>query len=47
MLDGDNIANGPKEWLKSPLLNSTATWKFIVSTVPFNPTTKPADAWQS
>ncbi len=45
MLDGDNIANGQKEWLKTSLLNSTATWKFIVSTVPFNPTTKPADAW--
>jgi alkaline phosphatase D len=45
MLDGDNIANGQKAWLKAALLNSTATWKFVVSGVPFNPTTKPADAW--
>jgi alkaline phosphatase D len=45
MLDGDNIANGQKAWLKAALLNSTATWKFIVSGVTFNPTTKPDDAW--
>jgi alkaline phosphatase D len=45
MLDGDNISNGQKAWLKAALLNSTATWKFIVTPVTFNPTTKPADAW--
>ena len=45
ILEGDNIANGQKPWLKQSLLQSTATWKFIVSTVAFNPTTKPYDSW--
>lgn len=37
MLDGDNLgAAGQLEWLKQGLLNSTATWKFIVTPVPFN-----------
>ncbi len=37
MLDGDNLgAAGQLEWLKRGLLNSTATWKFIVTPVPFN-----------
>lgn len=45
MLDGDNIANGQKAWLKSGLLNSSATWKFLISSVAFNPTTKPYDSW--
>ena len=45
MLDGNNIANDQLTWLKSGLLNSTSTWKFIASGVAFNPTTKPADSW--
>ena len=45
MLDGDNIAAGQKQWFKSALLDSTATWKFVISTVPFNPTAKPHDSW--
>lgn len=45
MLDGDGIPNGQKQWLKSELLASTAAWKFIISSVPFNRTSKPTDAW--
>src|SRR5262245_1118987 len=47
MLDGDLIPNGQKQWLKNELFNSTAKWKFIFTSVPFNPTAKkiPKDAW--
>jgi alkaline phosphatase D len=47
MLDGTHIANGEKEWLKAALLASKAKWKFIISTVPFNPTAKgvEGDPW--
>lgn len=46
MLDGDNLGvKGQLEWLKQGLLNSTATWKFIVSPVVFNPTTSKNDSW--
>lgn len=45
MLDGDNITNGQKEWLKNNLLTSNATWKFILSSVPWNPTIRKKDAW--
>jgi alkaline phosphatase D len=47
MLDGDNIQNGQKQWLKDGLLQSTATWKFVVTSVPMNKTAKRArrDAW--
>jgi alkaline phosphatase D len=38
MLDGDMIPNSQKTWLKDNLRASTATWKFIASTVPWNPT---------
>jgi alkaline phosphatase D len=34
-----------KKWLLDGLARSTATWKFIVSPVTFNPGTKPWDAW--
>jgi alkaline phosphatase D len=34
-----------KQWLLNGLAASTATWKFIVSPVTFNPGTKPWDAW--
>ena len=34
-----------KEWVKNGLLHSSATWKFILSTVPFNPGSKPNDSW--
>jgi alkaline phosphatase D len=47
MLDGDNIANGQKQWLFDSLLTSKARWKFIVSGVPFNPTAKPDDGWSA
>ncbi len=46
MLDGDNLgAVGQLEWLKQGLKESTATWKFILSPVPFNPTAKPKTSW--
>ncbi len=38
MLDGDNIPIGQKEWFKSCLLNSQATWKFVFCGVMFNTT---------
>ncbi|MEW5985731.1 MAG: alkaline phosphatase D family protein [Chloroflexota bacterium] len=45
LLDGDNLgAAGQLEWLKNGLFNSTATWKFILTPVPFNPTNE-SDAW--
>jgi alkaline phosphatase D len=49
MLDGDNITNGQKQWLKDGLLNSTATWKFVISTVTANLTARPSsnDHWAS
>jgi alkaline phosphatase D len=34
-----------KQWLMDGLLGSGATWKFVLSPVPFNPGTKPYDAW--
>lgn len=34
-----------KQWLLDGLGRSTASWKFIVSPVTFNPGTKPWDAW--
>jgi len=33
------------DWLLDTLKNSTATWKILISPVPFNPTTKTYDAW--
>jgi alkaline phosphatase D len=49
MLDGDEITDDQKDWLKDGLNNSSATWKFIVSSVTGNPTARPAadDAWKS
>jgi alkaline phosphatase D len=47
MLDGDNILNGQKQWLLDGLLASNARWKFLVSGVPFNPTSKPDDGWSA
>jgi phosphodiesterase/alkaline phosphatase D-like protein len=46
MLDGDTITNGQKEWLKTSLLQSTATWKFIASSVAWNPTLFKNDSWR-
>ncbi len=46
--DGPNksiLGADQKTWLKDSLLNSTARWRFLLSTVPFNPTTKPLDGW--
>jgi alkaline phosphatase D len=49
MLDGDNITDGQKDWLKNGLLNSTATWKFVISTVTANLSARPQniDHWKS
>lgn len=48
MLDGDEISDDQKDWLLLALKNSTATWKFVVSTVTMNPTARPAstDHWR-
>ncbi len=45
MLDGNGISDGQKDWLLNGLRQSTATWKFILSTVPFNPTVVKFDSW--
>ena len=46
MLDGDDLgAQGQREWLLNGLKHSNAKWKFIVSPVIFNPTTKVNDGW--
>lgn len=46
MLDGDALgAAGQRAWLFDGLKNSRARWKFIVSPVIFNPTTKANDGW--
>ncbi|MGD8854301.1 MAG: alkaline phosphatase D family protein [Gammaproteobacteria bacterium] len=45
MLDGGSIPDGQKAWLKESLRASAATWKFIASTVPWNPTVPKEDAW--
>lgn len=46
MLDGDNLGDaGQKTWLFNGLKNSQATWKFILTPVIFNPTTKAWDSW--
>lgn len=46
MLDGDELgAEGQRAWLLDGLKNSRAKWKFILSPVIFNPTTKQTDAW--
>jgi hypothetical protein len=46
MLDGDNIVDGQKDWLKNGLLASTARWKFLISTVSFNRNSgKRDDSW--
>ncbi|HZQ05033.1 MAG TPA: alkaline phosphatase D family protein [Anaerolineae bacterium] len=46
MLDGDNLgASGQREWFLNALQSSQAKWKFILSPVIFNPTTKKNDSW--
>lgn len=45
MLDGFGIANDQKTWLLNGLQNSTATWKFLVSSSCWNPNGKPVDSW--
>jgi len=46
MLDGNNLgSSGQLEWLKQGLLDSTARWKIIFSSVVTNPTTKHNDSW--
>jgi alkaline phosphatase D len=48
MLDGDESDGDPKgqkQWLKDGLLTSTAQWKIIASSVPWNSTVPKDDAW--
>jgi alkaline phosphatase D len=45
MLDGKEITKSQKKWLKGRLLGSSAKWKFVLSSVPFNPSAKPTDSW--
>jgi len=46
MLDGDHLgAQGQLTWLENGLKESTARWKFVISPVPFNETSKPTDSW--
>jgi len=46
MLDGDHLgAQGQLTWLENGLKQSTARWKFMISPVPFNATSKPTDSW--
>lgn len=45
ILDGDEIANGQKDWLFDGLVNSRARWKIIATGSPFNPGAKPDDGW--
>lgn len=49
MLDGALITDDQKDWLKEGLRDSTATWKFIISSVTFNEGARPAstDIWHS
>jgi alkaline phosphatase D len=47
MLDGSGLANNQKEWLFSELASSTAVWKVVFTTVPFNPTVQKWDSWTS
>ncbi|MBM3302771.1 MAG: alkaline phosphatase D family protein, partial [Deltaproteobacteria bacterium] len=48
MLDGDGLGiAGQLEWLKSGLLNSTATWKIVYTPSVFNPTSGKNDSWAS
>lgn len=49
MLDGDKCPEfkpkGQRNWFKKGLSKSTAKWKIVVSTVPWNPTVPKDDAW--
>ena len=46
MLDGDDLGpEGQLEWLLNGLLESTATWKFVLTPVLFNPTNDSPDSW--
>jgi alkaline phosphatase D len=46
MLDGGVLDEAPQRtWLQEGLLDSTAQWKFIVSSSVWNPTSKPNDSW--
>ena len=45
MIDGDNVPNDQKDWLKNQLLGSNAVWKFIVSSSAWNPNSKVSDSW--
>lgn len=46
MLDGSDLRSvGQLRWLKDALRASSATWKFLVSPVVFNPTVPKDDGW--
>lgn len=45
ILDGAEILNGQKTWLKNALLASSARWKFLVSSSGWNPKGKQVDSW--
>lgn len=46
MLDGNLLGSaGQLEWLKTGLFNSTARWNFVITDIPWNPTSKPVDSW--
>jgi alkaline phosphatase D len=46
MLDGRHLGpDGELAWFENGLLNSTATWKVVFTSVPLNPTTKFQDSW--
>lgn len=49
MLDGALITDDQKDWLKNGLKDSTAKWKFIISSVTFNEDARPnsTDIWHS
>lgn len=45
MLNHQSISNDQKSWLKNGLANSTATWKFVVSSSVWNRKSKRDDSW--
>lgn len=47
MLDGNDLGSaGQLEWLKQGLVDSTATWKFIITPVTFNTSLVKPDSWR-
>ncbi len=46
MLAYNDIEDDQKTWLKRELRDSTAVWKFLISSSVWNPHSKPTDSWQ-